>query len=558
MAESQIDRGAVANLGVVGRVLDQFRAFSAIPVVRQLIALAGFAAAVALALASILWTQEPNWRQLEAGLPLQEQAQVLDILAGSNIEYSLGSSGAVILVPADRLYEAKMLLATSGMPAAPAEGYEILDQDQGLGASRRMESTRFRRALEGELAKSIESLAGVQSARVHLAIPERSVFVRSQSAPSSSVILTRYRGGQLSAAQIAGIQRLVAASVPELSVDDVAVLDPSGALLSIDRSDQEAELSATQFALKRQIEGTLVTRIQGILAPLLGPEGVRAEVAAEVDFTAREVTRETFNPDGGPGAIRSERAQRQRRPEGAGGVPGALTNTPPAAGVLTTPQDENSANALSPEELQADVTRNYELDKEIEYSRPSPGQVTRLSIAVVINALPPDEETGVRPNRSPEALGSIEDIVRDAVGFNPDRGDSLTIRELPFVVVEAEPLPEPESQPFWTSAWFEDLLRQLLTGAALLSLVLFVLRPFTKWLMSLPVPPPPPLRIGEQQVRLSAPSAMASGGQSEAQLQLPGPKQDDINEMLQAAQGVADSDPRRIAQLTRQWMNTDG
>ena len=237
MAESQIDRGAAANLGVVGRVLDQFRAFSAIPVVRQLIALAGFAAAVALALASILWTQEPNWRQLEAGLPLQEQAQVLDILAGSNIEYSLGSSGAVILVPADRLYEAKMLLATSGMPAAPAEGYEILDQDQGLGASRRMESTRFRRALEGELAKSIESLAGVQSARVHLAIPERSVFVRSQSAPSSSVILTRYRGGQLSAAQIAGIQRLVAASVPELAVDDVAVLDPSGALLSIDRSD---------------------------------------------------------------------------------------------------------------------------------------------------------------------------------------------------------------------------------------------------------------------------------------------------------------------------------
>lgn len=556
MAETPNQLTPRTNLGPVGRVLDQFRAFSAIPMVRQLIALASFSGAIALAVGSILWTQEPNWRQLEAGLPLQEQAQVLDVLTGANIEYSLGTSGTVILVPADRLYEAKMLLATSGMPAAPAEGYEILDQDQGLGASRRMESSRFRRALEGELARSIESLAGVQTARVHLAIPERSVFIRTQAAPSSSVILTRYRGGQLSARQIAGIQKLVAASVPDLSVDDVAVLDPSGALLSIDKSDVDANLSTTQYALKRQIEGSLVSRIQGILAPLLGPEGVRAEVAAEMDFTSREVTRETYSPDGGPGAVRSERSQRQRRPEGGGGVPGALTNSPPLGGRLEENAPEDGSTGLAAEELQADVTRNYELDKEIEYSRPSPGQVTRLSVAVVINALSVDEESGERPARTEAELANLEAIIRDAVGFNPDRGDSITIREVPFVEFEAEPLPEPEPQPFWTAAWFEELVRQVLTGAALLSLVLFVLRPFTKWVTSLPVPPPPPILLGEQQVRLPAPNAVAAPG--DAQLKLPGPRQDDINEMLQEAQTVADNDPRRIAQLTRQWMNTGG
>jgi flagellar M-ring protein FliF len=556
MAETPNQLTPRTNLGLVGRVLDQFRAFSAIPMVRQLIALASFSGAIALAVGSILWTQEPNWRQLEAGLPLQEQAQVLDVLTGANIEYSLGTSGTVILVPADRLYEAKMLLATSGMPAAPPEGYEILDQDQGLGASRRMESSRFRRALEGELARSIESLAGVQTARVHLAIPERSVFIRTQAAPSSSVILSRYRGGQLSARQIAGIQKLVAASVPDLSVDDVAVLDPSGALLSIDKSDVDANLSTTQYALKRQIEGSLVSRIQGILAPLLGPEGVRAEVAAEMDFTSREVTRETYSPDGGPGAVRSERSQRQRRPEGGGGVPGALTNSPPPGGRLEENAPEDGSTGLAAEELQADVTRNYELDKEIEYSRPSPGQVTRLSVAVVINALSVDEESGERPARTEAELANLEAIIRDAVGFNPDRGDSITIREVPFVEFEAEPLPEPEPQPFWTAAWFEELVRQVLTGAALLSLVLFVLRPFTKWVMSLPVPPPPPILLGEQQVRLPAPNAAAAPG--DAQLKLPGPRQDDINEMLQEAQTVADNDPRRIAQLTRQWMNTGG
>ena len=556
MAETPNQLTPRTNLGPVGRVLDQFRAFSAIPMVRQLIALASFSGAIALAVGSILWTQEPNWRQLEAGLPLQEQAQVLDVLTGANIEYSLGASGSVILVPADRLYEAKMLLATSGMPAAPPEGYEILDQDQGLGASRRMESSRFRRALEGELARSIESLAGVQTARVHLAIPERSVFIRTQAAPSSSVILTRYRGGQLSARQIAGIQKLVAASVPDLSVDDVAVLDPSGALLSIDKSDVDANLSTTQYALKRQIEGSLVSRIQGILAPLLGPEGVRAEVAAEMDFTSREVTRETYSPDGGPGAVRSERSQRQRRPEGGGGVPGALTNSPPPGGRLEENAPEDGSTGLAAEELQADVTRNYELDKEIEYSRPSPGQVTRLSVAVVINALSVDEESGERPARTEAELANLEAIIRDAVGFNPDRGDSITIRAVPFVEFEAEPLPEPEPQPFWTAAWFEELVRQVLTGAALLSLVLFVLRPFTKWVMSLPVPPPPPILLGEQQVRLPAPNAVAAPG--DAQLKLPGPRQDDINEMLQEAQTVADNDPRRIAQLTRQWMNTGG
>lgn len=557
MAEMQ------ANSTGASRLLEQFQAFSQIPMVRQLGALFGLAAAIALAASAVLWLQQPTWRQLEAGLPLQEQAQVLDALGAAGIEYSLGAAGSSILVPAERLYEARMALATSGLPAAPAEGYALLDQDAGLGASRRMESTRFRRALEGELARSVESLAGVQNARVHLAIPERSVFLRSQAEPSASVILTRYRGGQLSEGQIAGIQRLVAASVPELVVDKVAVLDPSGTLLSQDTTDRQAQLSSTQFSLKRELESDYVGRIQSILAPLLGADGLRAEVAAEIDFTTREVTREIYNPDGGPGALRSERAQRQRRPEGVGGVPGALTNAPPPGGVLEGgPAPAERAEGLAADELQADVTRNYELDKEIEYARPSPGQLMRLSIAVVVNALPEDAE-GIRPARTEAQLAALEAIVRDAVGFNPNRGDTLTLREAPFLTVDAVPLPEPESEPFWSAPWFEGLLRQVLLGLALLALVLFVLRPFMKSVMTLPPPPNRPA-MEDPVMQLSAPAALAGlpapgSGAAAAMAQAVSAQQSaQMNQWLDDARGLAQEDPRRIAQLTRQWMNSDG
>lgn len=542
------------------RAADQFRAFSTIPMVRQAGALLGLAGALALAASAVLWLQEPNWRQLEANLPLAEQAQVLDALGVAGIDYTLGAGGTAIMVPADRLYEAKMTLATSGLAAPAVEGYALLDQDQGLGSSRRMESSRFRRALEGELARSIESLAGVQQARVHLAIPERSVFLRSQAEPTASVVLTRYRGGKLTERQISGIQRLVAASVPELSVEGVAILDPYGNVLSTDTSDSQLKLTSTQFSLKRDLEQQYVARVENMLSPLLGAEGFRAEVALDMVFRQAEITQEQYtNPAGETGGIRSERWQRKLRPEGAGGVPGALTNAPPEAGLLAEESAAGTPEQNTASEVQAEVLRNYELNKTIRYERPSPWEIQSLSVAVVINQLPVDGEGAPQP-RTEAQLAALEAIIRDAVGLNANRGDTVTVTEAPFLVAEEDVLPEAESEPFWAAPSFESLLRQGLTGLALLALVLFVLRPFMKSVMTLPPPPKPPK--DDPYMQLAAPPGMPAlppPTTPEARARaISAQEMAKMNEWLDEARTMAQDDPRRIAQLTRQWMNSDG
>lgn len=542
------------------RVADQFRAFSTIPMVRQAGALLGLAGAIALAASAVLWLQEPNWRQLEANLPLTEQAQVLDALGAAGIDYTLGAGGTAIMVPADRLYEAKMTLATSGLAAPAAEGYALLDQDQGIGSSRRMESTRFRRALEGELARSIESLAGVQQARVHLAIPERSVFLRSQAEPTASVVLTRYRGGKLAERQIAGIQQLVAASVPELTVDGVAVLDPYGNLLSKDASDDQFELTSTQFTLKRDLERQYVARVENMLAPLLGADGFRADVALDMIFRQTEIAQEQYtNPAMENGGVRSERWQRKLRPEGAGGVPGALTNAPPEAGLLAEEEVQGTAVQNRASEVQAEVLRNYELNKTIRYERPSPWEIQSLSVAVVINQRPPNAEGQAQP-RTAAQLQALEAIIRDAVGLNANRGDTVTVTEAPFVVPELVEEPAPEGAPLISAQSIEGILRQGLPGIALLALVLFVLRPFMKSVMTLPPPPKPPK--DDPYMQLSAPPGMPAlppPTTPEARARaISAQEMAKMNEWLDEARTMAQDDPRRIAQLTRQWMNSDG
>ncbi len=557
------------------RALDQFRAFSNIPMVRQAGALLGLAGAIALAISAAMWFQEPTWRQLEANLPLQEQAQVLDALTAAGIDYNLGAGGTAIMVPAERLYEAKMTLATSGLAAPAVQGNALLDQDTGLGASRRMESTRFRRALEGELARSIESLAGVQQARVHLAIPERSVFLRSQAEPTASVVLTRVRGGNLTNAQIAGIQRLVAASVPELTVDGVAVLDPSGSLLSKEVGDSDLELSNTQLTLKRELERQYADRVRNLLSPLLGVDGFRAEVALDMSFSTQEITREEYSNAPGQGGMRSERWQRQLRPEGAGGVPGALTNAPPEAGLLAeeATQADGSQNPVS--EVQAEVLRNYELNKTIRYERPSPWAIENLSVAVVYNrgalAAAIAERDGIEQAAAEAQLTTLEADLRALIinAIGPVGGAALPeaaikLTGASFLNAAAPVEVEVAGEPFWSSPGFESVLRQVLTGLALLALVFFVLRPFMKSVMTLPPPPKNASTGNEPMMQLSAPSGMPG---------LPAPNQlnqqamaranaaqqmAQMNEWLEDARNMAQDDPRRIAQLTRQWMNTDG
>jgi flagellar M-ring protein FliF len=542
--------------------------------VRQLGALLGLAGALALAVSGALWVQEPNWRQLEANLPLEEQAQVLDALTVAGIEHTVGAGGRNIMVPAERLYEAKMTLATAGLAAPSVQGNALLDQDAGLGASRRMETTRFRRALEGELAQSIESLAGVQKARVHLALPERSVFLRSQAETTASVVLTRVRGGNLSPRQISGIQRLVAASVPELAADRVAILDPSGALLSKDVADPELELSNTQLTLKRELERQYAERVRNLLTPLLGAEDFRAEVALAMRFSTQEITREEFrNAPGedGRGGMRSERWQRQLRPEGPGGVPGALTNAPPEAGLLVEEALQGTENQNLASEVQAEVLRNYELNKTISYERPSPWTIESLSVAVVYNKAALTEAIATRDGIEPAEAdaqrlaleGELIALISNAIG--PIAGqalpaDAIRLTGASFLLEEAEE-EVIEDEPFWSSAGFESIVRLVVTGLAVVLLILFVLRPFMKSVMTLP---PPPKAVGYDPIlQLSAPAAMPglappSVDPEEVARAMSAQQSAKMNEWLDDARNLAQDDPRRLAQLTRQWMNTDG
>ncbi|MEE4384073.1 MAG: flagellar basal-body MS-ring/collar protein FliF [Pseudomonadales bacterium] len=554
----------VATLGN-GDLGARLQAVSSLPAVRQVGLLVGLAAAVAIGVGAVLWAQEPTWRQLHADLPLVEQGRVLDALGAAGIDYRLGAGGNAVMVPAEDLYRAQMQLAQQGLPESAPTGYELLDQDTGFGASRRMESARFQRALEGELTRSIESLRNVRSARIHLALPERSVFLRERTPPSASVVLNLYAGRSLTDGQIEGIRHLVAASVPELASTSVTVLDQNGRLLSPPEDDAPTAVSGRHLALTRELETTLVDRIEAILAPIVGADGVRAQVAADLDFTRIETTSEIYDPEArGDGFVRSERLQnRTRDGEGPNGVPGALTNQPPEAGVA----DPNgavdpagaAANGAAPQTLSSDVTRNYEIDKRIEYARSAPGRVRRLSVAVVVDQLPAaaaeDPEAGPQP-RTPEELARLEALIREAVGFDAARGDTISVTEAAFARPEA-PVVEEAGVPLWEQPWLWSGLRQLLGATVVIVLLLTVLRPFLKSLATLP---PQDVRASLQPVAAGAPGAApaslpAPGAPGQA---LPAPAGVSAEERLNQARSLATEDPRRVAQLTRAWMESDG
>ena len=551
----------VATLGS-GDLGARLQAVSSLPAVRQVGLLVGLAAAVAIGVGAVLWAQEPTWRQLHADLPLVEQGRVLDALGAAGIDYRLGAGGDAVLVPAEDLYRAQMQLAQQGLPESAPTGYELLDQDTGFGASRRMESARFQRALEGELTRSIESLRNVRTARIHLALPERSVFLRERTPPSASVVLNLHAGRSLTDGQIEGVRHLVAASVPELSSTSVTVLDQNGRLLSPPEEDAPTAVSGRHLALTRELETTLVDRVEAILSPIVGADGVRAQVAADLDFTRIETTSEIYDPEArGDGYVRSERVQnRTREGEGPNGVPGALTNQPPEAGVADPdgavdpaagPADDAATQTLS-----SDVTRNYEIDKRVEHARSAPGRVRRLSVAVVVDQLPAtDPEAGPQP-RTPEELARLEALIREAVGFDAARGDTISVTEAAFARPEP-PEVEEAGVPLWEQPWLWSGLRQLLGATVVIVLLLAVLRPLLKSLATLPA----------QDVRASL-QPVAAGAQGETPASLPAPGASDqplpsppgvsAEERLQQARSLATEDPRRVAQLTRAWMESDG
>lgn len=420
------------------------------------------AAIIAVFVGTILWSQQPDWKVLFSNLGEKDGGTIISLLEQQNIPHRMSDNGS-IMVPNTRVHEVRLKLASQGLPRGGMVGFELME-NQKFGVSQFAEQVNYQRGLEGELARTIMSIGAIQSARVHLAIPKPSVFVRDEQKPTASVLLNLYGGRTLDSAQIAGITHLVSASVPQLLSSNVTVIDQSGALLSQLKSKMtEAGLDQAQIKYVRDLEDSIGKRIEEILKPLLGNENYKVQVAADIDFSQSEQTAETYRPNNTPesSAVRSlQNNETASVNQTAGGVPGALTNQPPvpATAPLTTPATgpgtpakpgkpgetqgkvaaagiESPLNPLgSPISTTKNSTTNYEIDKTVRYTKQAMGSIRRLSAAVLVNHRKDVDKTGKQITKAlPDTeMKQINELVREAMGFNKERGDSLSVANSPF------------------------------------------------------------------------------------------------------------------------------
>jgi flagellar M-ring protein FliF len=459
--------------------------FNRLGLVRQLGLMVGLAATIAIGFAVVLWSQEPDYRVLYNNISYADANPIVEQLQLNGIPYKFDSTGHNILVAEEYLHKARLRLAAEGFNGDNTVGFELLDKEQGLGTSQFMETTRYRRGLEGELARTVTSMLAVRSARVHLALPKQSVFIRDQRKPTASVFLDLVAGRRLEAIQVEAITNLVASSIPELSSEDVTVVDQKGRLLNTRDMDTDVVLAAKQLEYTRRIEETLVNRVNSILQPVVGLGRYRAEVSADIDFTAVEQTDEIYNPD--LPALRSEQVldESTTGQDAASGVPGALSNQPPGASSVpevgaTGIQNEGVIERSTPKNARSQATRNYELDRSISYTKHQMGQINRLSVAVVVDDIPtanPDGGEKVRAAWDQNELDRLSILVKDAVGYSAVRGDSVSVINSPFAVPE---IYQEEEVPIWKQEWVLDLVKQVLGGLFVLLLVFGVLRPIMK------------------------------------------------------------------------------
>ena len=540
------------------------------PIVRQLAVWVGFAASVAFGMVVVLWSQTPSFVPLYGNLAQKDAMEIAQALQSAGIEYEIDHSSGIVMVPGGDLREARMKLAGQGLPQSSSVGFELMQEDTGFTTSRMVETARYQRAIEGELARSISTLASVESARVHLATPKQSVFIRKRKFPSASVVVKLYPGRTLEKGQVEAISHLVASSVPELEVSSVTVVDQRGRLLSTKQDSREMEMTSSQFEYTRGLEDHFKQRIEDILAPLVGRDNLRAEVTADVDFTMTEQTQEYYNPDAN--ALRSEQINEQAsRLSEVQGVPGALANQPPAAGTAPEVAAGGAGGEAggTPLNTSKRATRNYEVDKTISHTRLPNNRLRRLSVAVVVNDRYTTEEDGtvVTVERTPEEITRIGNLVKDAIGFDLQRGDSVqVVSESFFVPAPPEPLPEP---PIWEEAWFWDIVREGGGWLLALLLILLVVRP----VMSRMLQHATVVHTHPQMAAAGAAGGVAGGmagaypggqggegmgelGSEEEALHLPGPRS--YEKTLDAARNMIADDPKRVAQVVRKWISEDG
>lgn len=515
----------------------------------QLGALLIVATALTLGVGLILWGMKPDFVPVSEQGNREDALQIIEMLTNQQIEYKLDPSTGLVLVPRDRAAQVQMTLAASGLTSGNRPvGLELLQQEPSLGTSHFTESARYQHALETELSRTISSMRNVDSARVHLAMPKQSVFVRDREQASASVMIKPQPGRTVEDEQVNAVINLVASSIPYLESGQVTVVDQWGRLLSTG-DDSTSGATRDQFQYARKLETLYSQRIESLLAPIVGPGRVRAIVTADLDFTINEQTLETFEPDAAQ--LRSEQVDTQINRDGGGaaGVPGALTNQPPGNGEVDAEIPEAGAEGEITNESSTSV-RNFELDKTITHVRQMPGTIRRLSAAVIIddNMIAGEDGVPVRTPLTEAELAEYTRIAQEAVGFTEERGDSVVVFNRSFQPVE-EILPI-EEPPIWEQSWLWNMVRQSLIGLAVLLLVLMVLRPAAKRLM--PVASVPALAdASNEEENDSAAKAAADKDQALPSLDPPPVVYGDI---LNMARAMAAEDPKRVAKVVKDWV----
>lgn len=543
-------------------LLAKFPALEKIRALPKPILLGAAAAVVALIVAAVMWGSEPKYKVLFSNLDDRDGGAIVTALGTMNVPYRYNETGTALLVPADRVYDARLQLASQGLPRGGSVGFELMDNAR-FGASQFAEQINYQRGLEGELARSIEAMHTVQHARVHLAMPRQSLFVRERQAPTASVLLNVYPGRSLSDAQVSAISWLVASSVPELTAESVSIVDQNGRLLSAPLGEGRG-MDADQMRFVRETEQRTVERILTILNPLVGPGNVHAQASADVDFARREETSEVYRPNQEPGqsAIRSQQTSdsTQRGVNPAQGVPGALSNQAPAnaqAPIANPPapqpprpgQPQQPANAQQQQQTgtqtaatnlneRRDATTNYEVDRTISHIKQPVGNLKRLSVAVVVNYI--RDKDGEPQALPPEELNKLTNLVREAMGYSETRGDSLNL-------VNSQFNDGPPPLPMWRDPEMIALFKTILAWLVGLVVALWLYRKVRRSVTEYLYPPVDPEMAEAERIEAAR----------EAQDVARTKEVNRYEDNLERARTMANKDPRAVAMVLRTWMSKD-
>lgn len=522
---------------------------------QKLTAMAMIAFAIALLVGAWLWSKEPPYGVLFSNLSDQDGGQIVAALQQQNVPYKYSEGGGAILVPVSQVHDARLRLASQGLPKGGLVGFELME-NQKLGTSQFAEQVNYQRGLEGELARSIQTLGAVRAARVHLAIPKQTAFLRNELKPSASVLVSLQPGRSLDPAQVAGIVHLVSSSVPQLAPGNVSVIDQDGKLVS-QRQDglRSDNLNPSQLGYVNEVEAQYVKRVETILEPLLGKGNFRTQVTAEIDFNQVDQVEESYLPNPAPDtAIRSQ----QTAESGAGsppalGVPGALTNQAPvpATAPLTNPQVGGVAGGAGQNgNFTRNATINYELDKTVRHTRGTPGGVKRISVAVAVNHKRPpgsDGKPGKAVPPTAEELRRVNDLVRESVGFSAKRGDTINVAAASFVQTESEAIPD-------TPLWKDPALIAFAKEAA--QYLIFAIIAWLVW--SKLLKPVFEMLAAAAQRAEAARKAAAEAASAGTYTPAGTANARGFDDKLKHARDTAHQEPKLIAELIKEWMGGSG